>query len=109
MGFEDDLIAAGAKKIVKKKFFVEVDDTGNLISGIEEVQTVDINGNPIHPHVWVPPGKSFSCYNEDSETVIKRKIKNKEEPETVIATEKVKISDLIMSTEEFRRIQRRKK
>lgn len=90
MGFEDDLIAAGAKKIVKKRFFVEVDDNNNPKGVPEEVPTVDINGNPIQPHVWVPPGKSFSCYNEDDETVIKRKIKNKETPLVVITKEKIK-------------------
>ena len=92
MGFEDVLIAAGAEKGVKKKFFVALDNiAGELTeSNIERVSFIDCNGNPIQPHVWVPPGKSFSCYNEDSETVIKRKIKNKETPLVVITKEKIK-------------------
>lgn len=112
MAFEDDLITAGAKKIMKKKFFVPLDDIlGNPTEDdIERVEFTDINDDPIHSHVWVPPGKSFRCYNEASETTIKRKIKNKENPDIEIkATEKVRISDLIMSTKEFRELQRRKK
>lgn len=87
MGFEDNLIAVGAKKIMKKQFFVALDDIdGEPAEGdIEQVLFIDCNDNPIQPHVWVPPGKTFRCYNEDDETIIKRKIKNKEKPVTVIA------------------------
>ena len=82
MSFEDHLIAAGAKKVVKKRFFVALDNIAGepTESKIERISFIDCNGNPIQPHVWVPPGKSFSCYNEDDETIIKRKIKNKELP-----------------------------
>ena len=82
MFYEDVLRAAGAKKIMKKSFFVPLDDIlGDLTEkDIERVEFVDCKGNPTQPHVWIPPGKSFRYYNEDDETVIKRKIKNKELP-----------------------------
>jgi len=83
MAFEDDMIEAGCIRVAKKRFFVEIDESGEIIEGgeVQESQQTDCNGDPINPHVLIPPGKVLRCHNEDTRTAIDRKIKNKETPE----------------------------
>lgn len=91
MTFYEQMEAAGHRRIDKDKFFVRLDDNGNVVGEVEECQSVDINGDPIHPHVWVPFGKEFRCYNGATRTEIERKIKDKEKPDVEIGIAKEKM------------------
>jgi hypothetical protein len=89
MSVEDVLIAAGAKKILKKRFFCACDEEVVAI-GIQEQSFVDCNGHPTQPHFWVPPGRTYRFYNEDDKEVIERKIRDKEAP-FLVSTEKSEV------------------
>lgn len=78
MSFADDVIKYGITRIYKKRFFAACDDKGNAKeSDIQEIGPVDCNGDPINPHVLVPPGKTFRYYTEDDLATIKQKIRDK--------------------------------
>jgi hypothetical protein len=83
---EKILIDAGATLVPLKRYCVVCDDDGNAKEDeIFENPSVDVNGDPINPHMWIPPGKVVKYYNEDLRSEIERKIQNKEAPVTVSA------------------------
>ena len=90
MAFDDEMRAAGHTKVLKKKFFAEVDDEGRAKS-VEEVPQVDCTGDPVNPHVWVPAGKKFRCYTDDSSTALDTKIKTKAKPDFEIGMKMEKL------------------
>jgi hypothetical protein len=83
---EKILTDAGAKKIFLKRFFAISRDDGSFDEDdIAENPAVDINGEPVNPHMWVPPGRVVKFHNEDLREEIVRKIKNEEAPVTVMS------------------------
>lgn len=93
MAFEADLIAAGAVKIVKRRFFAVENLETNQFE-VDEVPQVDCNGDPIHPHVWVPPGKELRYYSEDTRSEIDRKIALKEAPQVITKDSAIAIKEI---------------
>ena len=79
MSFEDKIKEAGGKIVYKdRRYFAELDDNGNLKGIIEEVPQVDINGNPINPHVIVGKGRGFRCYKDNNRANIEKKVRDKD-------------------------------
>jgi hypothetical protein len=83
---EKILIDAGATRVPLKRYCVVCDDDGNAKEDdVFENPSVDVNGDPINPHMWIPPGRVVKIYNEDLREEIVRKIKNEEAPVTVMS------------------------
>ena len=83
---EKKLLDAGCRRIPLKRYCVVFNDDGNARENeIFENPSVDVNGDPINPHMWIPPGQVVKFHNEDLREEIVRKIRNKETPVEVSA------------------------